>query len=99
MGFTRLCNYILYIVALVLMLVSRNLSFFCTPGSSEVLTWRKLPLHMSIITSSHVTKLMRHMHQFCGDETDLSQIPDCCLPGQTKLHDIVSQKNFSCMLK
>lgn len=57
----------------------KKLVFFCTPGSSEVLTWRKLPLHMSIITSSHVTKLMRHMHQFCGDETDLSLNFSCML--------------------
>lgn len=88
-----------YIVTLVLMSVSRNLSFFSTRGTSEVLTWTKLPLHISIITSSHVTKLMRHMHQFYDDETDLSHISDCCLPGQTKLHAIVSQNNFNCIQK
>lgn len=46
----------------------KKLVFFSTRGTSEVLTWRKLPLHISIITSSHVTKLTRHMHQFYDDD-------------------------------
>lgn len=68
--------------------------FLSIPGSSEVL-WRRFPLRMSIITSRHVTKLMRHMHQLYDDETDLGQISDCCLPGQSKLHDIVFHRIIS----
>lgn len=91
MGFTWLGSTALYGCFSIDVSV-KKLFFFSIPGSSEVLTWRKLLLRMSIITSRHVSKLMRNMHQFYDDETDLGQISDPCLPGQKKLHDIVFRR-------